>query len=187
MVSEELADAEIWVEREQTKMDEHMTHDELVKLAVEWLKRQHAVVISEMASGIEEADAIGFKPWGTTLIECKASRSDFMADRHKPFRINQKSGMGSTRYYLCPKGVVLDVDELPPRWGLIEYRNGRYCMVHAPIVYPVSDKDVQSEMGLLISLIRRMGRAEPEKCVSVKIYTHETKNRTTAHIEEGGN
>src|SRR5437899_11946534 len=104
-----------------------MTHQQLVYLAEQWLRRRYrcGIVLSEQscASG-EMPDVIGWKnSCRSVLIECKISRSDFLADREKPFRKKPETGMGCERFYLAPKGMIKK-EELPRYWGLLEY-NGR--------------------------------------------------------------
>ncbi|EKA5635910.1 hypothetical protein OKZ62_001814 [Vibrio navarrensis] len=73
------------------------------------------------SNGGEIVDAIGIKTaegTETIVVEVKISRSDFFADRKKPFRIKPESGMGNYRYYMCPEGLI-DQTELPTKWGLI--------------------------------------------------------------------
>ncbi|ENI4488019.1 adenylosuccinate synthase [Vibrio fluvialis] len=107
------------------------THAALCKKAVGWLRRSHSAggcgcpnAYSEVQSGSnggEIVDAIGVKTaegTETIVVEVKVSRSDFLADRRKPFRIDPPSGMGNYRYYLCPEGLITE-DDLPPKWGLI--------------------------------------------------------------------
>lgn len=98
-------------------------HKRLVTLGEKWLKRQgFAVVASELVtSGArEQADVIGFRSNCSAVIEAKASRSDFLADSRKPHRIS--GGLGVYRFYLClPE--VMDVADLPERWGLL-YADG---------------------------------------------------------------
>ena len=59
------------------------------------------------------------------LVEVKVSRADFRADLAKPHRRDPALSGGTYRYYLAPAGL-LAVDELPPRWGLIEYGRPRF-------------------------------------------------------------
>src|ERR1700747_3574300 len=110
-----------------------MTHAQLGERAVRWLRGYRCgVVLSEQAcvSG-EMPDAIGWKrACHSVLVECKVSRADFLADRNKPFRLNSQMGVGSERVYLVPKGLVR-VEELPPGWGLLEYRSREIWMIRA--------------------------------------------------------
>ncbi|SEO76690.1 hypothetical protein SAMN02800692_2013 [Luteibacter sp. UNC138MFCol5.1] len=111
-----------------------MTHDELVERAGGWLRRVAGckVVMTELSavcrSG-EIPDAIGWREAGTVLVEAKASRGDFLADRNKAFRRDPSRGMGALRYYMAPAGLI-KVEELPDRWGLLEV-NGRRVMMSA--------------------------------------------------------
>lgn len=99
-----------------------VTHAELVSLAEKWLWRQGCgVVFAELSTLAtpETPDAIGFRTTTSILVECKATRADFLADKNKPFRRDPSRGMGDWRFYLTPKGLVTK-DELPEGWGLIE-------------------------------------------------------------------
>ena len=53
------------------------------------------------------------------MIECKASRADFFADRKKPARQHPDvMGLGHGRYYMTPPNLVR-ADEVPEGWGLL--------------------------------------------------------------------
>jgi hypothetical protein len=161
-----------------------MTHDELCKLAVKWLRRPNSagghgcsVAVSECRSGFggEIPDAIGFRAnWnnGSVVVEVKVSRSDFLADRNKPHR--QQGGMGTWRYYMAPTGV-LKPEDLPERWGLLEVGARRSI---TPVVGPAAlsrncgtfaqhlddwrhEPDHDAERDLLTLLLARVG--DPEK------------------------
>lgn len=105
------------------------THADLVAIAGRWLRNTAGctVVLEELcaatASG-ENPDAIGWYCARTLLIECKTSRSDFLADRKKRFRADPSRGMGLYRYFLAPRGLISPA-ELPPRWGLLEVSGSR--------------------------------------------------------------
>ncbi|PWI34873.1 adenylosuccinate synthase [Vibrio albus] len=112
-------------------MAKEWTHADLCKKAVGWLKRSYSAggcgcpnAFSEVQSGSnggEIVDAIGIKTaegTETIVVEVKVSRSDFLADRKKPFRVEPEKGMGNYRYYMCPEGLI-SVDDLPPKWGLL--------------------------------------------------------------------
>jgi hypothetical protein len=55
----------------------------------------------------------------SVLIECKASRSDFLSDKDKFFRRQEDYGMGDKRYYAALVGMI-SPNELPAGWGLLE-------------------------------------------------------------------
>ncbi|MEW6343055.1 MAG: hypothetical protein AB1704_20530 [Pseudomonadota bacterium] len=144
-------------------------HKLLVTLGERWLKREgFAVVASELVTGRtrEQADVIGFRSNCSALIEAKASRSDFLADARKPHRV--AGGLGVYRFYLCPPGVI-EVSDLPDRWGLL-YAEGRGVR---DVLRPTGngwpspgstfsdwhafqhEADVDAERGVLFSIARR--------------------------------
>ncbi|MAA94933.1 MAG: adenylosuccinate synthase [Rheinheimera sp.] len=107
-----------------------ITHDQLCQKAVRWLQSPLSkagpgchTALTEAKTGFngEICDAIGFRACGTpyagsVVIEVKMSRTDFLADRHKPHR--QSGGVGNWRYYLCPEGII-NPEDLPEKWGLL--------------------------------------------------------------------
>ena len=144
-----------------------MTHAELVAIAGKWLvgSRKCGAVLTELVTlGMETPDAIGFRDGTSTLIECKTSRSDFLADAKKPFRRNPWMGMGTYRFYLCPAGVITAQD-LPEKWGLIWImENGKPRQQIGPKgniwssqqEFHFSEKNVQAEQAMLVSALRRL-------------------------------
>ena len=160
---------------------EEILHEKLVNCAAQWLAKKHPIVITELAhGGGEEADAIGFKNGFSTLVECKISRSDFLADAKKMWRQIPHHGLGDFRYYCCPKGLV-SVQELPEAWGLLEVSNGKVRLTHEPPQHP-SKRDHRGEVSILISVLRRIGQNPPQG-VSIRCYTIETGRRATCGIE----
>lgn len=99
-----------------------MTHAELVQRAGAWLRSKGCkIVFTELVTLCGETpDAIGWRDSGQTsyLLECKASRSDFHADKAKIHRRADVAALGRYRYYFCPAGLIRPED-LPPRWGLL--------------------------------------------------------------------
>jgi len=166
-----------------------LTHNDLVESAARWLRKDHCVVVTEMLGGwgnTEKPDALGWLGAGggiTTLIECKVSRSDFLADKKKPSRIS--IGMGTFKYYLVPEGVAYGF-ELPLNWGLLEYKNKRNHPKVVKKAHQQQIKDWPGETGILCSALRRIGGLRKEG-VSVKVYQWETKNTATLGVAtEGG-
>ena len=158
-------------------------HKLLVKAAGKWLASRCSIVITEIATGAgEEPDAIGWQGSLSVLIECKASRADFLADRQKLFRHPAFGGLGNRRYYCSFPGII-SKEEIPESWGLLEFngRNLRICKE----ALPASNVNVKHEVALLISCLRRIGLKCP-KGVSIKNYTYQTKNRATLGIERQG-
>ncbi|OZI09161.1 hypothetical protein BWI93_05290 [Siphonobacter sp. BAB-5385] len=69
-------------------------------------------------------DVLGFRSDNCVVIECKVSRSDFLADRKKKHR--QQGGMGRYRIFCVPKGLI-KAEELPERWLLLEVTDKGIC------------------------------------------------------------
>jgi len=158
-------------------------HAQLVEIARQWLRKTKrcSVVVSEIASmGIESPDALGWYGLATHLVECKTSRSDFLADKKKIFRNYLELGLGDYRWFLTLPGVIHNETELPLGFGWIEW-DGK-CRVIAKATYqPV--KKVQYETSILLSLLKRIGQ-NPIKGASITCYKHQTKNRTVLELEE---
>lgn len=101
-----------------------ITHDSLCAQAEKFLERNGFGVVfhdkyrAAVSTG-EQPDSIGFRNGVSCLIECKISRSDFLADRKKKFRMDSSIGMGDWRFFMVPKGLIT-VQELPEGWGLLE-------------------------------------------------------------------
>jgi hypothetical protein len=165
-----------------------MTHAKLVFLAVEWLRRYRCgVVLSEQAcvSG-EMPDAIGWKKaCHSVLVECKASRPDFLVDRDKPCRLRPETGVGCERYYLAPKGLIR-IEELPVGWGLLEV-----CGRQIEKVKP-SAKNLRSaigfgyEMNLLLASLRRVEvRIEPQSITDFLKWKNRMAEYNRGELPEG--
>jgi len=98
----------------------YLGHSALVALAHQILKRMgYPYILCEPGFRDEMPDAFGMSENMTCLIECKATRSDFLADRKKDFRIHPEKGIGQQRIYLVNKGVCTP-EELPQGWQMIE-------------------------------------------------------------------
>lgn len=112
-----------------------LTHKDLVESAYKWvLGKSCGFAFKELKSFESEcADVIGFGAWNhSILIECKVSRSDFHADKKKPFRANPEKGVGIYRFYCCPKDLLKTTD-MPPKWGLIYVdEKGKARCIHNP-------------------------------------------------------
>jgi hypothetical protein len=142
-----------------------MTHAQLVEKAILWLRAHGSgVILSEQgcANG-EMPDAIGWKrACHSILIECKLSRTDFLADREKPFRKRPQLGVGCERFYLTPRHL-LDPQQLPAGWGLLECAGRKLEMVRRSARNLRSPIGFQYEMNLLLASLRRVEiRIEPQ-------------------------
>jgi hypothetical protein len=142
-----------------------MTHAKLILLAVAWLRRYRCgVVLSEQACASGEMpDAIGWKKvCHSVLVECKASRADFLVDRDKAFRLHPETGVGCERYYLVQKGLIRS-EELPAGWGLLEVCGREIEKAKSSGKNLRSEVGFQYEMNLLLASLRRVEvRIEPQ-------------------------
>ncbi|RJP48757.1 MAG: hypothetical protein C4586_08560 [Anaerolineaceae bacterium] len=135
-----------------------MTHKELVKKAQAWLanNRRCTIILAELATthNTETPDAIGFYASGgaSILVECKASRADFLSDKNKIFRREQERGMGDHRYFLVPAKLVKP-DELPDSWGLLELYD-KQVRTAKEATYTAANKS--AEVVMLVSVLRRL-------------------------------
>ncbi len=161
-----------------------MDHEHLVRRAARWLAstKRCSVVVTEMAGGGEEPDAIGWHLAHSTLVECKATRSDFDADKWKVGRRRVEAlGKGNERYYLVPPNLLdYALANAPEKWGvLVAYKNR--VEIKRRSAYFESAK--ANEMAMLISVIRRIAREkQPLSGVNVACYTIEGSERPRATL-----
>lgn len=167
-----------------------MTHDELVDIGKTWLHSRCPVVVTELAAAAEIADCLGYdgRPtkdydtgqpsWGSILIECKTSRRDYLTDQKKLFRQFPEQGMGNFRFYLTEKGL-LDPEEISEKWGLLETTGKRVKIIKKSVW---QSADIQNEKHLLISAFRRV-QVIPDRCVSIRYYTIQTKCKASISVE----
>lgn len=130
-----------------------------------WLRRYRCgVVLSEQACASGEVpDVIGWKKkCHSVLVECKASRADFLADSAKPWRQRPETGVGAERYFLAPRGLIRS-DELPPAWGLLEVSGPKIEIARKSAKNLRSSVGFEYEMNLLLASLRRVEvRIEPQ-------------------------
>jgi hypothetical protein len=180
-----------------------MNHKELSELAMKWLKRPnsqkgHGCIISatELRSGWdgEIPDAIGFRLNGnrvvSIVVEAKASRSDFLADKAKAHR--KEGGMGNFRYFICPEGLI-QKNELPDGWGLLWVnKRGHIKPIEGMAVHLgnwrdqnensekwMREGDITREMWLLVRLLSRVGDIE-----QMNAWIKESKRLASKYIAE---
>lgn len=143
-----------------------MTHGELCLLGERFLHRNgfkvsfHDRFVASVRSG-EQPDALGFRNGASCLLEAKCSRSDFLADKKKKFRVDPSMGMGDWRFFICPAGLISE-DELPSGWGLLEVKGTRVFKVCGwpgncgwTVNKPFS-ADKQAECDYMYSALRRV-------------------------------
>ena len=134
-----------------------LTHKNAVKRMVLWLRNSRgcAVVMAERSSTyvIEKPDVIGWKSNSASiLIECKVSRSDFLADKLKSFRRMEEMGLGDFRYFAAPKGM-LTPEDMPEGWGLLEIGEHQ---VRERLPAQPKTANKTAEVSMLVSCIRRL-------------------------------
>jgi len=178
-----------------------MTHKDLVEVGYKWVLKSGGcgVAFKELNSGAfngEYPDVIGFASGGhSLLIEVKTSRSDFLSDSRKRFRKDPKIGMGSYRYYLCPKGLIKR-EELPEGWGLIYVDDKLRARVeYKPMIEVVKEcgtykyhytheKCLKSEHGLMYSALRRLFIKGYVKHIYDKDYNRYLTNRDIIELNQ---
>ncbi len=144
----------------------NFTHRELVEKGYKWLMNKNCGFAFKELSTIngEIPDVIGFKSFGTILIECKTSRQDFKADSKKSFRRCEWQGVGKYRFYLCPKDMVKS-EELPDKWGLLYINEkGKIRQKIGPKGniwdhqkdFLFTERNIENEMQLMYSALRRL-------------------------------
>jgi hypothetical protein len=165
-----------------------MTHYKLVEKAIAWLRRYGCgVVLSEQACASGETpDAIGWKRGcHSVVIECKVSRSDFLADKDKPFRVKSNIGMGCERFYLASSGRI-SCDELPNGWGLLELRGREVEVVRCSARDLRSARGFRYEMNLLLASLRRVEvRIEPQSITDFLKWKNRMAEYNRGSLPEG--
>ena len=165
-------------------------HAQLVARAVEWLRCKYGcgIVLSEQyCAGGEVPDVIGWKGFcQSVLVECKVSRSDFLADANKPFRLKPEEGQGSRRFYMAPAGLI-EREELPKNWGLLECKGRQVQMVVKPGKQDMrSAVGLMKEMNLLLASLRRVEvRIEPQTITEFLKWKNRLMEYNGGHLPEG--
>lgn len=137
-------------------------HNLLVKKAAKWAIRSERctwVLLEPHSTCLEMPDVIGWSLSGmSVLVECKASRADFLSDKHKSCRrMPWEMGMGQRRWYCTAPSVVKSIDEIPERWGWIELQNhGRFQnRKFADLVTEINPDIQRREFQVLLPALRK--------------------------------
>lgn len=134
----------------------HPTHKQLVYRISTWFKNRHqsCIVMAEFVTAAQEIPDVLVMQSGahSVLVECKASRSDFLSDKNKFFRRQEDYGVGDNRYYAAPVGM-LKPDELPVGWGLLEVGERQIREVAEP---KPKEANKRRECIMLMSALRRL-------------------------------
>ena len=132
------------------------THKQLVQRMAKWLKGKHqsSIVMVEFVTSAQEVpDVLAMQSGAhSVLVECKASRSDFLSDKKKFFRRQAEYGMGDKRYYAAPIGMIKSA-ELPEGWGLLEVDTYR---VRETVEPKHQEANKRRECLMLMSALRRL-------------------------------
>jgi hypothetical protein len=154
-------------EKKPRKSPDKSFHTELVCMAYEWVLNRTScgVAFKELntsACNGEYPDVIGFGSGGhSVLVECKVTRNDFIGDGKKKFRVYPKLGMGTQRYFLCPRGVI-NPEDLLKGWGLIWAVKSKPKVIYSPYKGNIGErnkgfeKNIRAEHGLMYSVLRRL-------------------------------
>ncbi|WP_017461357.1 hypothetical protein [Dyella ginsengisoli] len=147
-----------------------LTHGQLCQIGARWLRGRGRcpIVLTEFACQLtEQPDVLGLRNAGqdSLLIEAKASRSDFLADKRKPHRSDRAiEALGSYRWYLCEPDVIR-VQDLPERWGLLYASRNRVQLIAGADPdrhYWPAETDVwrwpagAGELTVMFSVLRRL-------------------------------
>lgn len=100
-----------------------MSHDDIADFGAKRIRTMgYQFSCSNMTSAThgEQPDVLGISAYGESiLLEAKTSRSDFLADKKKLWRIKPEMGIGDYRVYLTPKDL-LKPEDIPYGWMLWE-------------------------------------------------------------------
>lgn len=132
------------------------THKTLVRRISFWFKNRHqsCIVMSEFVTSAQEIPDVLVMQSGahSVLIECKASRSDFLSDKNKFFRRQEDYGMGDKRYYAASMGMIKP-EELPDGWGLLEVGERQ---IRETVEPKPKESNKRRECLMLMSALRRL-------------------------------
>jgi hypothetical protein len=135
-----------------------MTHNDLVKRAVRWLtgSQRCGVVLAEITSvAMENPDAIGWQARKSILVECKVSRSDFLAQRNKPC-VKVNCLVGNERYYMCQRYVIQPEELDDTGFGLLWIDGNEVSIRRKAPHRSLSLSEYQDERTMLVSALRRI-------------------------------
>lgn len=136
-----------------------LTHKQLCDLGARYLKQIYRFdrLLSETGYRKENPDVFAFSKRASVLIECKASRADFLKDKRKPFRQNPKLGVGSVRIYLVNEGVAKP-EEIPEGWYLLVAKDENTVVHTSNAFHPIielmknfKERNAEAEIELMWS------------------------------------
>ncbi|HXI43904.1 MAG TPA: hypothetical protein VNH83_28235 [Bryobacteraceae bacterium] len=115
--------------------------------------------MSEIVSAAwEQPDAIGWKGGWSTLVECKATRADFLKQAHKHTTANG-TGAGTKRFFLCPPAVIDSTELQGTDYGLLYLmEDGRIKVIREALHR--NEVELRREVDMLVSALRRVRTRE---------------------------
>jgi hypothetical protein len=115
---------------------------------------RYTVVMAELRTiNLETPDIFAVKQGHhSVVIECKISRSDFLADKKKPHRVLNDLGMGDERYFAVPSGLV-EPKDLPEGWGLLSVEENFVRCLKESFTFTANKK---AELSMVCSVMRRL-------------------------------
>lgn len=140
---------------------DYMTHNEMVKRISRWMKNtvdyrfKCSIVVSELHTSVGETpDVIGFRGSYSQVVECKTSRSDYLADKKKTCH-RFDNGMGDLYFYAIPEDDrFIKPEELTDKQGLLYVHPQFIKVVKIPATREHANK--RAEVAFLSSVIRRL-------------------------------
>ncbi len=145
-----------------------VSHKTLCRIAAKWLRnsckeRCPVVFVELVTAAFETPDVFGCNSSNSIVIEVKRSRSDFLRDKKKFFRLYPEMGVGDFRYYLCPNEIIKP-DDVPEKWGLIWVGENQKCKVVKEILTGNInsqnphrfEKNARNERAIMYSALRRL-------------------------------
>lgn len=139
-----------------------MNHRDLCKIGADFLLkskdyrlRSQYVLLDFVPIFGESPDVFGLQGTNSTiLLEIKMSRSDFLRDKKKKHKFFS-SGIGQTRYYLCPENIIKP-EELPKGFGLLYFSDTIKVIKFSDIFM----RDMVHEHRIMYSVIRRLSNKQ---------------------------
>lgn len=138
-----------------------LTHDELYQIACRFLQNNgfkvafHDRFVAYVGTG-EQPDAIGFRNLASCLIEVKCSRSDFLADKKKPFRRMPSEGMGDWRFFMAEPPQ----QNAKPRNGKVKNANMIFAINKSKVCIYANDNQEETSLHRTV----QRGSSYPHHC-----------------------
>ena len=138
-------------------------HYDLCRMAATWIRQPknkekwhspyNLSTVELVCYGVCLPDVYATNGEISAIIEVKTSHSDYERDGAKYSLLKPDRAIGDFRYYLCPENII-KIDELPPYWGLLYYKDGKIKKIRSAIRQPC---DRTLDMFVLMSIMRREG------------------------------